>query len=90
MGLDIWIWMWGNPFLGAFEVVGPEISTFLGPNGTLYASCHFRAHPLKRPLLWIFPPSKSNPYIPPHINIRYINSCNTGRGGGEGVNQRED
>jgi hypothetical protein len=31
MGLDVWIWMGGNPFLGAFEGVGPEISTFLGP-----------------------------------------------------------
>jgi hypothetical protein len=26
--------MGGNQFLGAFEGVGPEISTFLGPNGT--------------------------------------------------------
>jgi hypothetical protein len=37
--MDIWIWMGGNPFLGAFEWVGPEISTFLGPNGTRYSRC---------------------------------------------------
>jgi hypothetical protein len=75
MGLD-----GGNPFLGAFEEVGPEISTFLGPNGTCYARCHFRAqksldfmaHPFKRPSLWIFP--HPNPYVPPHINNRYIKS----------------
>ncbi len=32
MGLDddIWIWMGGNPFLGPFEGVGPEIKTFMG------------------------------------------------------------
>jgi hypothetical protein len=24
MGLDVWIWMGGNPFLGAFEGVGPR------------------------------------------------------------------
>ncbi len=33
--------MGGNLFLGAFEGVGPEISTFLGPNGTPYACSHF-------------------------------------------------
>jgi hypothetical protein len=46
----------GTPFLDTFEGVGPEISTFLGPNGTSYARCHFRAqksldfraHPFKR------------------------------------------
>ncbi len=71
----------GNPFLGTFEGVGPEISTFLGPNGTRYAhyqfraqeSLDFRAHPFKRPSSWITPPSKS---ICPglYINNRYINS----------------
>jgi hypothetical protein len=43
MGLDVWIWKGVNSFLGAFEGVGPEISTFLDPNGTRYARCHFRA-----------------------------------------------
>jgi hypothetical protein len=69
--LFIWGWTWGgmggNPFLGAFEGVGPEISTFLGTNGTRYARCHsraqkrldFRAHRFKIPSLWITPPSKS-------------------------------
>ncbi len=28
VGLDIWIWMGGNPFFGAVEGVGPEILTF--------------------------------------------------------------
>jgi hypothetical protein len=37
--LFIWGWTYGfewggNPFLGTFERVGPEISTFLGTNGT--------------------------------------------------------
>ncbi len=32
----------GNPFIGAFEGVGPEISTFLGPNVTRYTRCYFR------------------------------------------------
>jgi hypothetical protein len=27
MNLDVWIWMGGNPFLGAFEGVGPEMAT---------------------------------------------------------------
>jgi hypothetical protein len=44
-----------------------DLSTFLGPNGTCCARCHFRAqkslnfrtHPFKRPSLWITPPSKS-------------------------------
>ncbi len=49
MRLDVWIWMGENPFLEAFEGVGPEISTFLGPNGTRYARSHVRAHPFKRP-----------------------------------------
>ncbi len=69
MGLDIWIWMGGNPFLGAFAGVGPEISTFLSPNGT---RCHFSAHPFKRPSLWITPPSNS--VVLSHINNRYTNS----------------
>jgi hypothetical protein len=72
--------MGGHPFLGPFEGVGPKISTFLGPNGTRCARCHFRAqqsldfraHPFKRPSLWISP--HPNPYVPPHINNRYINS----------------
>jgi hypothetical protein len=45
----------GNPFLGAFEGVGPEISTFWAQ----MALATLVAHP--------------NPYIPPHINNRYIN-----------------
>jgi hypothetical protein len=28
MGLDVWIWMGGNPFLGPFEGVGPESLDF--------------------------------------------------------------
>jgi hypothetical protein len=68
-------------------------SIFLGPNSTRYARSHFRAqkgldfraHPFKRPSLWITPPSKS--IRPAHINNRYINSCffpNYFRGGGRG------
>jgi hypothetical protein len=53
MGLDVWIWMGRNPFLGVY------FSTFLGPNGTRYACCQFRAqksldfraHLFKRPSL---------------------------------------
>ncbi len=47
MGLDVWIWMGGNPFLGAFEGVGPEIETILSPEMGM------------SPSLWITPPSKS-------------------------------
>jgi hypothetical protein len=32
LGLDIWIWMWGNPFLGAFEGVGPRYGLLPYPN----------------------------------------------------------
>jgi hypothetical protein len=32
--LDLMILMWANPLLRPLEGVGPEISTFLGPNGT--------------------------------------------------------
>jgi hypothetical protein len=58
---------WGsNPLRRAFEGVGPEISTFLGPKGPSYARSHFRAqksfdfraHP-KCPSLYITPPSKA-------------------------------
>ncbi len=77
MDLDV-----GNPFLWAFEGVGPEISTFLGPKGTRYARSHFRAqkslvfraYPFKHPSFWIAPPSKSIRPVPPHINNRFINS----------------
>ncbi len=48
---------------GRLKGGGPEISTFLGPNGTCYARSHFRAqksldfraHPFKRPSLCITP-----------------------------------
>ncbi len=43
----------GNPFLGAFEGVGPDCHFWA------HKSLDFRAHPFKRPLLWITPPSKS-------------------------------
>ncbi len=56
--------------------------TFLGPNGTRYASCpkksRFLGPPLKCPLLWICP--HQNYFVPPHINNRYIHSY-FGRGG---------
>ncbi len=68
MGGDVGIWMGGNPFLGTFEGVGPEISTFLGPNGTRYASCHFRAQKI---LDFRAHPSFMD-YSP--IQIRYIKS----------------
>ncbi len=71
--LFIWGWAWTYGFGWGKSISrgvwrgGPEISTFLGPNGTRYACCHFRAqksldfrpNPFKRPLLWITPPSKS-------------------------------
>ncbi len=61
MGLDVWIWMGENPFLRSFEGVGPEISTFLGQNGTRYARTHFRAQKSLdfRAHLFKRPPSKS-------------------------------
>jgi hypothetical protein len=37
------ILIWANPLLRPLEGVGPEISTFLGPNCTRFACCHFRA-----------------------------------------------
>jgi hypothetical protein len=43
MGLEVWIWMGENPFIGPFEGVGPEIETFLGTNGTRCDRYHFRA-----------------------------------------------
>ncbi len=61
MGVAVWIWMGGNSFLGAFEGVGPKISTFLGLNGSRYA--HY--------LVMDYSPHP-NPYVPPHINNRYI------------------
>jgi hypothetical protein len=56
---------WGSNLLrGAFEVVGPEIETFVGPEmGTSVASAQksrdFSAHPFKRPEKLDFPSSKS-------------------------------
>jgi hypothetical protein len=32
MGLDVWIWMGGNPFLGAFEGVGTSYGLLPHPN----------------------------------------------------------
>jgi hypothetical protein len=60
MGRDVWIWMGGNLFLGAFDGVGPEILTFLSPNGIRYARSHFtaqksldfRAHPFNASAIW--------------------------------------
>jgi hypothetical protein len=37
------ILMRANPLLGPLEGVGPETSTFLGPNDTRFECCHFRA-----------------------------------------------
>jgi hypothetical protein len=76
MGLDVWIWMGGNQFLGAFEGVGPEIFPFLGT--TLVAISEHKNVSISGPI-----PSKAprygllphpNPYVPPHINNWYINS----------------
>jgi hypothetical protein len=63
----------------AFYGLDTEPETFLGLNGIRCARCHFRAqksldfkaHPFKRPSLWIYP--HPNPYVPPHINNSYIN-----------------
>ncbi len=81
IGLDVWIWMRGNPFLGLFEGVGPDSFNFFGPkwhslhwlpfNGPKKVST-FRAHTFKRLSLWISP--HPNQYVPPHINNSYINS----------------
>ncbi len=90
MGLNVWIWMGGNPFLGLLGV-GPGSRDFwaikwqraqrvpFGPNwhslpfnGPKVST--FRAHPFKQPSLWISP--YPNPYVPSHINNRYIITIN--------------
>jgi hypothetical protein len=40
----VMILMRANPLLGPLEGVSPENLDFLGPNGTCFACCHFRAH----------------------------------------------
>jgi hypothetical protein len=69
-----------NPLFRPLEGVAPEISTFLCPNGTRFACCHFRA----QKVLISGPASSNCPhngyylhqnyYIWRHINNRYINS----------------
>jgi hypothetical protein len=49
----------GNPLLGPLEGVGPEILTFLGPNGTPFACFDFQGTPLPIALEMDFPASKS-------------------------------
>jgi hypothetical protein len=84
-----------NPLLGPLEGVSPDNLDFLGPNGTHFACCHFRAqkslnfqgHPFQWLSKWIFP--HQNHYVQRHINNRYINSYfHTGKGWGI-ANQRE-
>ncbi len=41
--LDLMIVVQANPLLRPLEGMGPEILIFLGPNGTPFAPCHFRA-----------------------------------------------
>jgi hypothetical protein len=67
-----------NPFLGVFEGVGPEISTFWaqmalatlvpisGPKKVLISG----PTPSNAPRYGLLP--HPNPYVPPHINNRYI------------------
>jgi hypothetical protein len=75
----------GGKFISwGFEGMGPEISTFLGPNGTRYTRCNFRAQKsldfrathsnAPRYGFGLLP--HPNPYVLPHINNRYINSYN--------------
>jgi hypothetical protein len=79
-GLDVWIWMGGNPFLGALEGVDPEIFTFLGQMAlaTLVAISGPKKvsisgpTPSNAPRYGLLP--QPNPYVPPHINNRYNNS----------------
>ncbi len=42
-GLDLMISMQENPLLWPLEGVSPENLVFLGPNGTQFANCNFRA-----------------------------------------------
>ncbi len=64
----------GNPFLGAFEGVGPEILTLIaisGPKKVLISE----PTPSNAPRYGLLP--HPNPYVPPHIKNRYINGYNT-------------
>ncbi len=67
MGLDVWIWMGGNPFLGPIEGVGPKISmalaTFVAISGP---------NPYNGPCNGYCPPQ--NHFVPRHKNNRYINT----------------
>ncbi len=77
------------PFLCTWELYYVPLrfllifSTFLGPNGTFYARCHFRAQkvsifrapPPEMALVMDMPPQ--NHYFPHHINNRCINSYQT-------------
>ncbi len=73
----------GKSISRAFEGVGPEMLTFLGPNGTRYARSH--SGPKKVSISGPTPsnapryglPPIRNPYVPPHINSSYINSYHT-------------
>ncbi len=67
MGLDIWIWMGKNPFLGPFEGVGPESLDFFVPKWHSLRSLPFKGPksldfqgpPLQTALVMDLPPSKS-------------------------------
>jgi hypothetical protein len=61
-----------NPLLGSLEGVGPEISTFLCPNGTRFASCDLRAQSFNGHRNGYC--SHQNQYVPRRINNRYIDS----------------
>jgi hypothetical protein len=80
MGLDVWIWMGGNPFLrgkrgwalksrlfwarmalGTLGAIsGPKEVSISGPTPSDAPRYGLLPHP--------------NPYVPPHVNKRYINS----------------
>ncbi len=65
-----------NPLLGPLEGVGPENLDFFGPKWSRLSRCHFRA---QKSLNFQGPPlpmalEMDFPYIPRHINNRYINS----------------
>ncbi len=65
----------GNPFLGAFEGVGPEISTFWAQMAlatlvpiTGPKKSQFQGPPLQTPLVMDYSPIQIHTSHPPHIN----------------------
>ncbi len=85
LGLDVWIWMGVNPFLGAFEGVAPELKSrlfwaqmalamFVPISGPKNVSISGPTPSKKTPLVMDYSPIIHTSCGLPHINNRYISS----------------